>query len=57
MLGLLLRVISIIAEIFIFISHLQRLSSMFERMSILFDREMNEISTPNEIFFQARYKM
>ena len=30
---------------------------MFERMSIFFDRKMNVISAPNEIFFQARYKL
>ena len=46
-----------IAEIFIFISHLQRLLSMFERMSISFDRKMNLISAPNEISIQARYKL
>ena len=45
------------AEIFIFITHLQRLLSMFERMSIFFDRKRNVISTPNEVFFQARYKL
>ena len=45
------------AEIFSFISHFQRLLSIFERMSILFDRKMNVISDPNEIFFQARYKL
>ena len=52
--GLLLRAISIIAEIFILLSHLQRLLSMFERMSIFFNRKMTVISAPNEIFFQAR---
>ena len=45
------------AEIFIFISHLQRLLSMFERMSRFFDQKMNVISAPNEIFFQAGYKL
>ena len=39
-----------IAEIFIFVSHLQRLLSMFERMSIFFDRIMNLILALNEIF-------
>ena len=53
MLGLLLRAISIIAEIFVLISHLQRLSSMFERMSIFFDRKMTAFSAAKEIFFQA----
>ena len=57
MLGLLFRVISIIAEIFILISHLQRLLSMFERMSIFVDRKMSVISVPNEIFSHARYKL
>ena len=100
MLGLLLRAMSIIAEIFILISHLQRLLSMFEQMSIFFDRKtviddcakdggkefftemlcilksnsyrtqcilvknslppslaQSPISAPNEIFFQARYKL
>ena len=57
MLGLLLTTISIMAEIFILISHLQPLLSMFERMSIFFDRKMIVISAPNEIFFQARYKL
>ena len=46
-----------IAEIFDFISHLQRLLSMFERMSIFFDRKMNVILAPKEIFFQARCKL
>ena len=55
--GLLLRAISIIAEIFIFISHFQQLLLMFERMSIFFDRKMTVISAPNEMFFQARYKL
>ena len=54
---LLLREISIIAEIFILMSHLQRLLSMFERMSIFFDRKMNVISAPKEIFFQGRHKL
>ena len=57
MLGLLLRAISIIAVIFIVISDLQRLLSMFERISIFFDQKMNVISAPNEIFFQARYEL
>ena len=56
-LGLLLRAISIIAEIFILISHLQRLLPMFERMSIFFDRKMTVISAPNETLLQARYKL
>ena len=46
-----------ITEIFIFISHLQLLLSMFEQMSIFFDRKMNAISAPIEIFSQARYKL
>ena len=54
MLGLLLRAMSIIAEILIFISHLQRLASMFERMSIFFDRNVGVISAPKEVYFQAR---
>ena len=45
------------AEIFIIISHLQQLLSMVERTSIFFDRKMNVISAPNEIFFQTRYKL
>ena len=49
--------ISIIAEFVIFIPHLQRLLSMFERISILFDRKMIAISAPNEIFFQARHQL
>ena len=57
MLGLYLRAISIIAEIFILISRLQRLLSMFERMRIFFDRKMTVISAPNEVFCQARYKL
>ena len=55
MLGLLLR--SIIAKILILISHLQRLLSMSEVMSITFDQKMTVISAPNEILFQARYKL
>ena len=46
MLGLLLTAISTIAEIFILISHLQRLLSMFEGMSIFFDRKMTVILAP-----------
>ena len=46
---LLPRAISMIAEIFVLISHLLRLLSMFERMSIFFDRKMNVISDPNEM--------
>ena len=57
MLGLLLRAISIIAETFILISHLQRLLSMFERVSIFFDRKMTMILASNEILLQARYKL
>ena len=57
MLELFFREISIIAEIFILIPHLQRLLSMFERMSIFFDRTMNVISVPNEIFFQTGNKL
>ena len=53
MLGLLLMAISIIAEISIHISHLQRHLSKFERTSILFDIKMTVISTPNEIFFPS----
>ena len=53
----LLRAISAIAKIFVLISHLQRLLSMFERMSIFSDRKMSVISAPNEIFFQACYKL
>ena len=45
------------AEIFIFISHLQRLLSTFERISIFFSGEMNVISARDDIFFQARYKL
>ena len=55
--GLLLKAISIIADIFIFIPHLQRLLSIFERMSIFFNRKMNVISAPNEIFFQLCCKL
>ena len=46
-----------VVEILTFIYHLQLLLSMFERLSILFDRKMNAISAPNEIVFQARYKL
>ena len=38
------------ADIYIFITHLERLLSMFERLSISFDRKMNVISAQNEIF-------
>ena len=45
-----------ITETFI-LCHLLRLLSMFERMSIFFDRKMNVISAPNEISLQTRYKL
>ena len=57
MLGLLLRTISIIVEIFILTSNLQRFLSMFERMSMFFYLKMTVVSAPNEIFFQALYKL
>ena len=57
MLGLLVRPISMIAEIFIFISHLQRLLSTLERMSMFFDRKMDIILAPNGIFLEARCKL